>query len=125
MYKSTPIPSPLIHPTTTASFPLGVLTFVLYACVSISALQINHLYLFSRFCIYVFTYDICFSLFNSLYTAVSRATHVSTNDPVFFLLMAEKHLLFHIDCIPGVTFWVRAIEVYETDKIPLLLQLIS
>ena len=114
-----------IHPATPTPIPRGIHTFVLYVCVSVSALQINHLHQFSRFCIYVLIYNICFSVFGSLYTAVSRATHVSTNDPVFFPLVAEKHLFFHIYCIPGVTFWVRATAVYETDKFPLLLKLIS
>ena len=50
-----------------------------------------HLYHFSRFHIYVLIYDICFSLsdLTSLCVTVSRSIHVSTNDPISFLFMAE------------------------------------
>ena len=34
-------------------FPLGVRMFNLYVCVSLSALQIDHMYPFSRFHMYV------------------------------------------------------------------------
>ena len=50
-----------------------------------------HLYHFSRFHIYVLIYYICFSLsdLTSLCMTVSRSIHVSTNDPILFLFMAE------------------------------------
>ena len=51
------------HPCPPRS-PLGVHTFVLYICVSISALQTGSLYHFSRFHIYALIYNICFSLSN-------------------------------------------------------------
>ena len=53
--SQSPNPS---HPTN----PLGVHTFVLYVCVSVSALQIGFLYHFAKFHIYALIYDICFSL---------------------------------------------------------------
>ena len=49
-----------IHPTPAS--PLGIHTFVLYVCVSISALQISSSVPFFRFHIYALIYDICFSL---------------------------------------------------------------
>ena len=48
--------------------PLGVHTFVLYICVSISASKQVHLYHFSRFRIYALIYDICFSLSDLLHS---------------------------------------------------------
>ena len=48
--------------------PLGVHTFVLYICVSISALQTGSSVPFSRFHIYVLKYDICFSLSDLLHS---------------------------------------------------------
>lgn len=36
----------------------------------------------------------------------------------------RKYLLFNIYCVPGMTLWVRAIAVYETDEILILLELI-
>ena len=48
-----------------------------------------HLYHFSRFHIYALIYDICFSLSDLLHCmTVSRSIHISTNDPISFLLMA-------------------------------------
>ena len=43
-------------------FPLGVCTFVLYVCVSISALHIGSSVPFFRFHIHELIYDICFFL---------------------------------------------------------------
>ena len=49
-----------------------------------------HLYHFSRFHIHALIYDICFSLsVTSLCMTVSRSVHVSTNDSISFLFMAE------------------------------------
>ena len=58
----TPQPPPL------PLFPLGVHTFVLYICVSISALQTSSSVPFSRFHIYALIYDICFSLSDLLHS---------------------------------------------------------
>ena len=61
--------------------------------------KLVHLYHFSRFHIYALIYDICFSLsdlltsltylLTSLCMTVYRSIHISTNDPVSFLFMAE------------------------------------
>ena len=49
-----------------------------------------HLYHFSRFHIYALIYNICYSLSDLLYSmTVSRSIHISTNDPISFLFMAE------------------------------------
>ena len=50
-----------------------------------------HLYHFSRFHIHALIYDICFSLsdLSSLCMTVPRSIHVSTNDSISFLFMAE------------------------------------
>ena len=79
------------HSHNPATFPLSVHMFVLNICVSISALQtgssvpffkvphicVNIRYLFFSFCL------------TSLYMTVSRSIHVSTNNPILFLFMAE------------------------------------
>ena len=71
-------------------FPLGIHTFVLYVCVSVSALQIWSSIPFSRFHMYGLIYDICFSLSDWLHSIwQSRSFHVSTNDPLLFLFMAN------------------------------------
>ena len=84
---------PIHHTTTTTTTPrlspLGVHTFVLYICVSISPQKLVHLYHFSRFHINALIYDFCFSLSDLLCMTVSRSIHVSTNDSISFLFMAE------------------------------------
>ena len=55
-----------VHPTTPLSL-LGIHTFVIYVCVSISALKISLPILFSRLHIYVLIYNICFSLSDLLH----------------------------------------------------------
>ena len=60
-------PTLSIHPS--SSSPLGVHTFVLFVCVSVSALQMGSSVHFSRFHIYVLIHDICFSL-SGLYYSV-------------------------------------------------------
>ena len=57
-----------------------------------------HLYHFSSFHIHALIYDICFSLsdLTSLCMTVSRSIHVSTNDPISFLLMAEYYSIVYI-----------------------------
>ena len=64
---------------------------MLDVCVSILALQNDHLYHFSRFHIYALIYDICFSLSDLLhsYVIVSRSIHISANSKISFLLMNE------------------------------------
>ena len=55
---------PIHHTTTTTPLPvspLGVHTFVLYICISISALQTGSSVPFSRFHIYALIHNICFS----------------------------------------------------------------
>ena len=58
----TPTPTPL------PLSPLGVHTFVLYICVSISALQTGSSVPFSRFHIYALIYGICLSLSDLLHS---------------------------------------------------------
>ena len=88
-------PNCTIHHTTTPTpprlSPLGVHTFVLYTSVSVSALQTGSSVPFSSFHIYVLIYGIYFSLsdLTSLCMTVSRSIHISTNDPISFLFMAE------------------------------------
>ena len=50
-----------------------------------------HLYHFSRFHVYMLIYNIFVFLFltTSLFMTVSRSIHVSTNDPILFLFMAN------------------------------------
>ena len=92
VYMSIPI-SQFIPPTPPPPplSPIGVHTFVLYICVSVSALQTGSsmpFFYIPHICInirYLF-----FSLWlTSLCMTVSTSTHVSTNDPVLFLFMAE------------------------------------
>ena len=72
-------------------FPLGIHTFVLYVCVSISALQIRssipffwipHIWVTIRYLLFSFW-------LTSLCITLSRSIHVSTNDPISFFFMAE------------------------------------
>ena len=69
-HTTTTIPPPLSH--------LGVHTFVLYICVSISALQTDSSVHFSRFHIYALIYDTCFSLSDLLHS-VWQSLHPSTS----------------------------------------------
>ena len=64
VYMSIPISQFITPPPPTRRhcFPPLVSTFVLYICVSISALQTGSSVPFSRFHISVLIYDICFSL---------------------------------------------------------------
>ena len=70
VYMSIPI-SQFITPQPPPTLPLsllGVHIFVLYICVSISALQTSSSVPFSRFHIYALIYDICFSLSDLLHS---------------------------------------------------------
>ena len=69
VYMSIPISQfiPPIPPPPLLS-PLGVHTFVLYLCVSVSAYKLVHLYHYSRFHIYTLIYDLCFSLSDLLHS---------------------------------------------------------
>ena len=60
------IPVSRFHP---AAHPLlGVHTFVLYVCVSVSALLKGHLYRFSRSHMYMLICDLCVSLSDLLHS---------------------------------------------------------
>ena len=61
VYMSIPISQFITPPPPSPLSPLGVHTFVLYICVSNSALKPVNLYHFSRFHTYALIYDICFS----------------------------------------------------------------
>ena len=75
-------PNRPIHHTTTPTplplSPLGVHTFVLYICISISALQTSSSLPFSRFHIYVLIYGISFSL-SELLHSVWQSLDASTS----------------------------------------------
>ena len=73
----------------------GIHTFVLYVCVSISALQVRYLYHFSRFHIYVIIYDICFSDLLHCMT-VSRSIYVSENGTILLFFMAESYSIVYM-----------------------------
>ena len=69
VYMSIPI-SQFIPPSSPPTSPptFGVHTFVVYICVSISALQTGSPVPFSRFHIYALIYNICFSLSDLLHS---------------------------------------------------------
>ena len=78
-----------IHPT-----PLPPMVYIRLFSTSVSPFLLCkqvHLYHFSRFHIYMLIYEICFSLsdLTPLCMTDSRSTHISTNDPISFLFMAE------------------------------------
>ena len=87
-----------IHHTTTPNPcrfpPLGVHTFVLYFCVSISALQTGSSVPFSRFYIYALIYDICFSLSDILHSLWQSL------DPSTPLQMTKFHSFLWLSNIP-------------------------
>ena len=88
-------PSLPIHPT--PRFPLGIHTFILCICVSISALQIRSFIPF--FSIPHICVNICYFFFwlTSFCTMVSMSIHVSPNDPISFfplILMAVYMLCY-------------------------------
>ena len=60
--------SPNLFSPSQPLFPLSVLTFVLYICVSISALQISSSVPFSEFHMYELIYDTWFSLSDLLHS---------------------------------------------------------
>ena len=77
-----------VHPIPLS--PLGVHTFVIYICVSISALQTGSsvpFFQIPHICINI-QYLFSLSDLTSLCMIVSRSIHVSTNDPILFLLEA-------------------------------------
>ena len=92
VYMSIPISQfiprpPLHHP----AFPPWVHMFFLYICVSISALQSSSSLPFFKIphiCVNIQYLYFPFWL-TSLFKTVSRSIHVSTNDPISFLFMAE------------------------------------
>ena len=68
------------------TLPPHVLKSIFYVYLFIPALQLVHLYYFSRFHIYGI-FDFLF--LTLLCMTVSRSIHVSTNNPISFLFMAE------------------------------------
>ena len=75
-----------IHPT--LAFPLCVYKSLLYICVSTPALQLGSLYCFSRFRIYVWIYNICFSL--SYFILYNRLQVLPLNSKSLFLRKKKK-----------------------------------
>ena len=92
VYMSIPISQFITpQPPPPATFPPGVHTFVLYICVSISALQTGSSVPFFQvphICVNIRYLFFSFWL-TSLCMIVSRSIHVSTNVPVSFRFMAE------------------------------------
>ena len=93
VYVSIPISQFIraLPPPTTATYPPSVSICLFSTSVSqFLSCKTVHLYHFSRFHIYALIYNICFSLSDLLHSvSVSRFIHVSTNDPILFLFMAE------------------------------------
>ena len=90
IYKSMPLslrPS-LPFPLPVSSSPLSMSVSLFLSCPQV--LQ-NYFFSFSRFHIYVLAYGICFSLsdLTSLCMTDSRSIHLTTNNSVSFLFMAE------------------------------------
>ena len=75
-----------IHPT--LAFPLCVYKSLLYICVSTPALQLGSLYCFSRFRIYVWIYNICFSL--SYFILYNRLQVLPLKSKSLFLRKKKK-----------------------------------
>ena len=83
VYMSIPISEFITPPNPPPHSPLGVHTFVLYICVSISALQTGSSVPFfwvPHICVNIQYLFFSFWL-TSLCMTVSRSVHVSTNDP--------------------------------------------
>ena len=94
-------------------FPLGIYTFVLYLCLCfcfankiICTIFLDSTYMYQY-------YSICFPLsdLTSVCMTVSRTIHVSTNDSVSFLFMAEwysflKFIYFNWRLITSQYCWI-------------------
>ena len=95
VYMSITI-SQFITPTSPlpAVSPLGVHTFFLYVCVSISALQTSSSVPFSTFHIYALIYGICFSLSDLLHS-VWQSLDAST-----YLQLTQFHSFLWLSNIP-------------------------
>ena len=88
-----PRPSP---PTPT--YPLGVHTFILYICVSTSALQTGSsepFFYTAHICINIWYLFFSFWL-TSLCMTVSRSIHISINGRISFLFMAELYSIVYM-----------------------------
>ena len=71
-------------------FPLGIHTFVLYICFSISAFQKRVLIPFSRFHIYALIYNICFSvLLHSVWHSLAPSTSLQMTQFNSFLWLSN------------------------------------
>ena len=100
-----------IHHTTTFTphprlSPLGVHTYFLYFCVSISALQTGSSVPFSRFHIYVLVYDICFSLSDLLHS-VWQSLDASTS-----LQMTQFRSFLWLSNIPFYTCTTSSLSIH-------------
>ena len=94
----SPNSSHCCHPLPPFS-PLGIHTFVLYICVSISALQTVYLYHFSRFHIYALIYSICFSpsdLLHSVWQSLGPSTSLQMTQFRSFLWLFSIVYMCHI-----------------------------
>ena len=97
-----------VHPT--PLFPLPVSTYLLSTSVSIPALQIGSSVLFLLIphpC--VETQYLFFSFWLHFGLTNPRSTHISTNDPVLFLFMAEW---YSIVCMYHIFFTQSAVNGY-------------
>ena len=92
------------HPT---YLPFGVHTFVLYVCVSISALQIRSSIPFFKIPHICVITKLLFSYWlTSLCMTLSGSINVSTNDPVSFLFMAEwRESTLNNNLLDDTWFW--------------------
>ena len=90
-FITPPPPSPAAFP------PWCPYVCSLHLCLFLPCKPV-HLYHFSRFHIYALIYNICFSLsdLTSLCVTDSRSIHVSTNDPISFLFMAEYYSIVYM-----------------------------
>ena len=97
VYMSIPVAQFITPPPPPpAASPLGVHTFVLYICVSISSLQTGSSLPFSRFHIYVLIYDACCSLsdlFHSVWQSLDASTSLQITQFRSFLCWVIFHCI--------------------------------
>ena len=86
-----------LSPSSSQFKPMSTYPFS-YVCISIPALQIgSSVPFFFRFHIHASIYDICFSPSDLLYSVTgSRSIHTSTDDPVWFLFVAEQYSIVYM-----------------------------
>ena len=112
--QHTHLPPPLLS-------PLGVHTFALYICVSISALQTSSSIPFSRFHIYALIYDICFSLsdlLHSVWQSLDASTSLQmtqfrsflwlSNIPLYICTTSSLSVDGHLGCFHDLAIVNRA-----------------